>query len=37
MEEEHIASRGGDQYVLALHWWDRSTKRLILSFPRVPN
>ena len=28
MEEEHIASRGGDQYVLALHWWDRSTNTL---------
>ena len=28
MEEEHIASRGGDQYVLALHWWDRSTNAL---------
>jgi len=28
IEEEHIASRGGDQYVLALHWWDRSTNTL---------
>ncbi len=28
MEEEHIASRGGDQYVLALQWWDRSTNTL---------
>jgi hypothetical protein len=28
MEEEHIALRGGDQYVLALHWWDRSTNTL---------
>ncbi len=28
MEEEHIASRDGDQYVLALHWWDRSTNSL---------
>ncbi len=28
MEEEHIASRGADLYVLALHWWDRSTNTL---------
>jgi len=28
MEEEHIASRDGDLYVLALHWWDRSTNTL---------
>lgn len=28
IEEEHIASRGHDQYVLALHWWDRSTNSL---------
>jgi hypothetical protein len=28
MEEEHIASRSGDQYLLALHWWDRSTNTL---------
>ena len=28
IEEEHIASRGGDQYVLALQWWDRSTNSL---------
>lgn len=28
MEEEHVASRNGDQYVLALHWWDRSTNTL---------
>ena len=28
MEEEHIASRDGDQYLLALHWWDRSTNTL---------
>jgi len=28
MEEEHIASRDGDQYVLALHWWDRSSNTL---------
>ena len=28
MEEEHIASRNGDQYVLALHWWNRSTNTL---------
>jgi hypothetical protein len=28
IEEEHVASSGGDQYLLALHWWDRSTNRL---------
>jgi len=28
IEEEHVASRSGDQYVLALHWWDRSTNSL---------
>ncbi len=28
MEEEHIASSEGDQYVLALHWWDRSSDTL---------
>lgn len=28
IEEEHVASRDGDQYVLALHWWDRSTNTL---------
>lgn len=28
IEEEHARSRDGDQYVLALHWWDRSTNTL---------
>jgi hypothetical protein len=28
MEEERISSPDGDQYVLALHWWDRSTNSL---------
>lgn len=28
IEEEHIASRDGDHYVLALHWWDHSTNTL---------
>jgi len=28
MEEEHVASSHGDQYVLALHWWDSSTNTL---------
>lgn len=28
IEEEHVASRDGDQYVLAIHWWDRSTNTL---------
>ncbi len=28
LEEEHIVTSKGDQYVLALHWWDRSTNSL---------
>lgn len=28
MEEEHMATRGGDRYLFALHWWDRSTNSL---------
>lgn len=28
IEEEHIAQHGSDVYVLALHWWDRSTNSL---------
>ncbi len=28
LEEEHITTSKGDQYVLALHWWDRATQSL---------
>jgi hypothetical protein len=28
MEEEHVARQGGDMYLMALHWWDRSTNSL---------
>lgn len=28
IEEEHVAARSGDLYVMALHWWDRATNSL---------
>lgn len=28
LEEEHITTPKGDQYVLALHWWDRASNSL---------
>jgi hypothetical protein len=28
IEEEHVARQGGDIYLMALHWWDRSSNSL---------
>lgn len=28
LEEEHFTTSNGEQYVLALHWWDRATNSL---------
>jgi hypothetical protein len=28
LEEEHISTASGDEFLLALHWWDKSTNSL---------
>jgi hypothetical protein len=28
MEEEHVRGPAGEMFLIALHWWDKTTKRL---------